>query len=81
MHGKLHVIDFGKNSYFEGREFMCYHADGFCFKVSARTPEENDDIRDVENGFVFNVFSDYDGFQKIDDDNILRVLKRTLKVK
>lgn len=81
LHGKVHIIDFGKNGYFKGKEFMVYHADGFCFKVSIRPPDEDTDIMDVESGFVFNVFSEYDGFQKIDEENILIVLKRTLKVK
>lgn len=81
LHGKVHIIDFNENGFFEGCEFMIYHADGFCFRVSIREPNDDDDIRDIEDGFVFNVFSEYEGFQKINDENILRVLKRTLKVK
>lgn len=80
LHGKVHIIDFGKNGFLAGKEFTVYHADGFCFKVSISKPDEDADIRDIESGFVFKVFSEYDGFQKIDDENILRVLKRTFKI-
>ena len=78
LHGKLHIIDFGKNGFLENREFMVYHADGFCFNVSVNNPDDTTDIRDIEDGFVFNVFSKYEGFQEIDDENILRVIKRSL---
>lgn len=76
---KIHIIDHHKNGFLGGNEFMVYYADGLCFLTSRRLPDEDDDIIDIEDGFVFNVFSEYEGFSEVSKENILRVIKKAIK--
>jgi len=79
LYGKVHIIDFNKNGFFSESTFRVYHADGICFNVSKYFPKQETDIRDIIDGYVYEIFSDFDGFAKIDNENILRILKRTFK--
>ena|SRR3972149_7029221 len=75
----IHVlIDIDPGSRFDDTWIRVYHKDGYCFDVNKTA---NYDIEtDAFIGWTYDIFSEWDGFLKIDTVEAIELIKDTLNL-